>query len=159
MIFQIVLHIPKSFYLRMTLQSIWTLKIYQICSQKSIMTLNHYPNFCEWILSLNIGKTNYVVFKQKHTAVDVHLFVKFLGVYIDEKLEWHEHIKYIINKLNSLTYAMRKIKNILSTQHLITLYYSLFYHEHVIQPLAFKSSLAVVYWTIYHPQYTTLNRN
>ena len=98
----------------------------------------------EWFrvnkLSLNIGKTNYVVFKQNHTAVDAHLtinigndliehktVVKFLGVYIDEKLEWHEHIKYIINKLNSSTYAMRKIKNILNTNHLMTLYYSLVY--------------------------------
>ena len=37
--------------------------------------------------------------------------------------------------------------------------YTLFYHGHVIDPVAFKSSLAVVYWTIYHPQYTTPNRN
>ena len=98
----------------------------------------------EWFrmnkLSLNIGKTNYVVFKPNHTAVDAHLtinigndliehkaVVKFLGVYIDKKLEWHEHIKYIINKLNSSTYAMRKIKNILNTNHLMTLYYSLVY--------------------------------
>ena len=29
----------------------------------------------------------------------------------------------------------------------------------MIDPVAFKSSLAVVYWTIYHPQYTTPNRN
>ena len=35
----------------------------------------------------------------------------------------------------------------------------LFYHGHVIDPVAFKSSLAVAYWTIYHPQYTTPNRN
>ena len=69
------------------------------------MTLNHYPN--DLI---------------EHKAV-----VKFLGVYIDEKLEWHEHIKYIINKLNSSTFAMRKIKNILNTNHLMTLYYSLVY--------------------------------
>ena len=34
-----------------------------------------------------------------------------------------------------------------------------FYHGYVIDPVAFKSSLAVVYWTIYHPQYTTPNRN
>ena len=29
--------------------------------------------------------------------------------------------------------------------------YSVFYYGHVIDPVAFKSSLAVVYWTIYHP--------
>ena len=105
---------------------------------------NDLESLSEWFrvnkLSLNIGKTNYVVFKQNHTTVDAHLtinigndlieqktVVKFLGVYIDEKLEWHEHIKYIKNKLNSSTYAMRKIKNILNTNHLMTLYYSLVY--------------------------------
>ena len=38
----------------------------------------------------------------------------------------------------------------------------IFYHGHVINPVAFKSSLAMVYWTIYHPQYieyTTPSRN
>ena len=91
-------------------------------------------------LSLNVGKTNYVVFKNNPRPIESNLIikvgnipiehknvVKFLGVYIDAKLEWHDHIKYIKNKLNSSIYAMRKVKNILNTNHLITLYYSLVY--------------------------------
>ena len=98
----------------------------------------------EWFrsnkLSLNVGKTNYVVFKNNPKPIESNLnikvgnipiehknVVKFLGVYIDAKLEWHDHIKYIKNKLNSSIYAMRKVKNILNTNHLITLYYSLVY--------------------------------
>ena len=53
--------------------------------------------------------------------------VKFLGMYIDEKLDWHEHLNYIKNKLHSAIYAMKKTKHLLSTQHLTTLYYSLIY--------------------------------
>ena len=68
-------------------------------------------------LAINIG----------NDLIEHKTVVKFLGIYIDEKLEWHEHIKCIINKLNSSTYAMRKIKNILNTNNLITLYYSLVY--------------------------------
>jgi hypothetical protein len=77
----------------------------------------------EWFrankLSLNIGKTNYVVFKQNPMQVDEHLKIKignnvieqknviqFLGLYIDAKLEWHDHIQYIKNKLKSSLYAL-----------------------------------------------------
>jgi len=98
----------------------------------------------EWFrankLSLNIEKTNYVVFKQHPTQLDEHLkikignivieqknAIKFLGLYIDAKLEWHDHIQYIKNKLNSSLYALRKVKNVLNTNHLTTLYYSLIY--------------------------------
>ena len=77
----------------------------------------------EWFrsnkLSLNVGKTHYVIFKNNPRPIDSNLnikvgnipiehknVVKFLGVYIDVKLEWHYHIKYIKNKLNSSIYAM-----------------------------------------------------
>ena len=47
--------------------------------------------------------------------------VKFLGMHIDSKLEWHDHIKYVRNKISSSLYAMRKVKHILTTNHLLTL--------------------------------------
>jgi hypothetical protein len=98
----------------------------------------------EWFrankLSLNVSKTHLVVFKQSHMKIPNNLninidnqtierknVVKFLGIYIDSKLEWHEHIKYINNKLNSSLYAMRKVSHLLRTSHLLTLYYSLIY--------------------------------
>jgi len=33
-------------------------------------------------------------------------FAKFLGLYIDNKLNWHEHISHLKNKFNSSIYAI-----------------------------------------------------
>ena len=49
--------------------------------------------------------------------------VKVLGMYIDEKLDWHEQINYIKSKLRSGIYAMNKT----SIKHKTMLYYSLIY--------------------------------
>ena len=64
-------------------------------------------------LSLNVSKTNYVIFKKKSTPPmpDNILYIgydklenvryrKFLGLFIDEKLEWDQHISHV-KKLNS----------------------------------------------------------
>ena len=98
----------------------------------------------EWFqtnkLSLNVSTTNYVLFK--HTRVDNadhfnltianesierKYEVTFFGLYLDSKLDWNAHIKFVRNKMNSALYAMRRSKNILKQSHLMTLYYSLFY--------------------------------
>jgi hypothetical protein len=52
---------------------------------------------------------------------------KFLGMYIDSKLDWHEHLKYTKSKLNSSIYAMNKVRHLLTRNHLLTLYNSLVY--------------------------------
>ena len=91
-------------------------------------------------LSLNVSKTNYVIFNNKNIIIPDQLklkigdelielknTVKFLGIYIDSKLDWHDHIKFIKNKLSSGNYAINRIKHLLSHKHLITLYYSLIY--------------------------------
>ena len=66
----------------------------------------------EWFrankLSLNVSKTHYVIFGQRQVqipgnfnveianiVIEKKQFVKFLGIYTDEKLDWHEHIRYI----------------------------------------------------------------
>jgi hypothetical protein len=85
-------------------------------------------------------KTHYVLFSQKHIEIPENLniiigkeiieqkyTVIFLGMYFDLKLEWHDHIKYVKNKITSSLYAMSKVKNILATDPLLTLYYSLIY--------------------------------
>ncbi len=91
-------------------------------------------------LSLNVGKSNYIIFRQNSNPIANHLkvhigqdtiepknVVKFVGVYIDSKLEWHDHIKYIKNKLTSSIYALKKVKNIFTrkrTSFLTHLFYS-----------------------------------
>ena len=87
-------------------------------------------------LSLNISKTNFLHFKKSKHDLDITLnfagkkldkpdHVKFLGIIIDSKLNWKNHIDYISNKLNSGVYAIRKLKLLLPRSVLRTLYFAL----------------------------------
>ena len=51
--------------------------------------------------------------------------IKFLGVYIDPKLDFKFHIKYVQKKIMNSLYMLRKLKNTLSKESLRTLYFSL----------------------------------
>jgi hypothetical protein len=64
-------------------------------------------------LSVNINKTNYVIFssKQKTTKINLPVLfddnplkrvnvVKFLGIYIDENLTWKDHIDHVCTKIS-----------------------------------------------------------
>ena len=80
---------------------------------------NNLPAVYEWLctnkLTLNLTKTKFLIFmpRQKEsynlypplTVTDVHLeksfFVKYLGVYIDCHLTWHDHIDYIWGRQKS----------------------------------------------------------
>ena len=94
-------------------------------------------------LSLNIGKTNYIIFTLKQTTGHDELKLqidntqiqrvhstKFLGIHIDSKLQWQEHVKHVKKKLSSGLYALNSSKNTLQQSHMQTLYYSLV-HPHL----------------------------
>jgi len=86
-------------------------------------------------LSVNASKTKYIVFGNNNqadhnlTIDDVPLervhTTKFLGVHIDEKLEWNHHIDHVKKKVSSGIYAMKVVKHTLSPAHMRTLYFSL----------------------------------
>jgi hypothetical protein len=102
---------------------------------------NDIDQLCEWFrsnrLSLNAGKTNYMLFYNKQTVhstkniiVDNNPInhansVKFLGVIIDEQLTWSTHIDKCAKKISSGLYAINAVKNILNTKNLKILYHSL----------------------------------
>ena len=82
--------------------------------------------FCDWFsankLSLNISKTNFVVFGplSKNWDVTIHLnsikidkvnTSKFLGVYIDSHLSWSDHINSISNKISRGVGILSKLKH------------------------------------------------
>ena len=50
---------------------------------------------------------------------------KFLGLLIDDKLTWSEHIAYVHSKLSKSLYAMNRSKYMIPSQYLKTLYDSL----------------------------------
>jgi len=75
------------------------------------------------LLSINVDKTHYIQFKKKNKPTcDINIVcngnsitalpkIKFLGIYIQDSINWNYHIDYIIPKLSSACYAMRSIKN------------------------------------------------
>ena len=95
-------------------------------------------------LSLNVNKTNYIVFnpKPKTVAPTIKLAInrqeitkveetKFLGVIIDSKLSWKPHIHYISKKVAKSVGIISKARKLLDHKSLKTLYYS-FVHPYLI---------------------------
>jgi hypothetical protein len=91
-------------------------------------------------LSLNVKKTNYILFGLKHMpagvtynvsidgqAVERVEYTKFLGVFIDEKLNWKKHIEHIASKISKGIGAMGRVRNIVPNKALLMLYYALVY--------------------------------
>jgi len=89
-------------------------------------------------LSLNVYKTTYMIFKHnQHIIVESFVLriggntmervqcTKFLGLYIDDKLQWINHTKHCKAKISSSLYAIRSAKHVLFPEHLRKLYFSL----------------------------------
>ena len=98
----------------------------------------------EWLnvnnLSLNVSKTHYVIFTPgrrkvipgndlywKGHKLNREFCTTFLGVRMDEKLCWKNHIQYIKSKISKNIGIMWKARYIFNTSTLITLYYSFIY--------------------------------
>ena len=103
------------------------------------------PNIYDWLcankLTLNLRKTKYLIF-QPRQKVDYNLLpplsiagqcleqvskIKYLGIYIDSHLSWHDHIDYVCDKVSKSINIMTKIKSYLGNQCLTSIYYSLVY--------------------------------
>ena len=87
-------------------------------------------------LSLNLSKTNFMMFQNNVHSVNCKIVVdgievsrvkstKFLGVYIDEKLNWSVHVNDICKKISKNNGVLYKVKHILQSEYLYTLYCSL----------------------------------
>jgi len=96
--------------------------------------------FCANLLSLNIKKTNYMIFSGPNKKIESNLNhniiinnkpidrvpqVKFLGIIIDEHLTWHSHIFLVKNKVAKAIGIIKKLKVILPNRTLKTLYNTL----------------------------------
>jgi uncharacterized surface protein with fasciclin (FAS1) repeats len=88
-------------------------------------------------LSLNINKTNYIVFTMMPNGIlDYDLKIgneliekvdstTFLGVKIDKNLEWYDHIQMVRNKVSSGLYALSSVKHILPYELMRQIYFTL----------------------------------
>ena len=88
-------------------------------------------------LSVNLDKTNYMIFgtksinnspvKVNNTFLEQIFHCKFLGVWIDSKLNWKYHILNISSKLSKIIGIFKKIRWKLGKDILTQLYYTLAY--------------------------------
>lgn len=95
---------------------------------------------CDWYgnnsLFLNKDKTKVIRFhnRQKECSklnIKMNDFIlntdeqnKFLGITIDECLNWKAHCHNLISKLNSICYLFRNIKSIMTKEQLISIYHA-----------------------------------
>ena len=100
--------------------------------------------FCANKLSLNVSKTNFMCFSPKlndrlpiitkinlgNQPIERVHSAKFLGIHMDDGLQWDEHINHISRKIASGCYAINSAKRFLSVSNLKQLYFSLV-HSHI----------------------------
>ena len=88
-------------------------------------------------LSLNLGKTNYMLFRSRPPDLELHLKInnadipkvtatKLLGIIIDDRLNWKPHIQSVKSKLSCILSIMYKASKLITTAGMYTLYCSLF---------------------------------
>ena len=90
-------------------------------------------------LSVNVEKTNYMVYhlrKKNYGNFEISINdsiiqqvtkVKFLGVWMDDQLNWKSHITYISGKISKVIGILKKVKQSVGTTILRNLYYALIY--------------------------------
>ena len=104
---------------------------------------NELYNISTWFkvnkLSLNIDKTNYMIFKNRHSnrvyndlnicidgiKISKVTFTKFLGVIIDDSLTWSNHTTHVLNIISKYSGILFRLKDILSGNTLFSLYNTL----------------------------------
>ena len=106
-------------------------------------------------LTVNLSKSSFTIFTTKYkrnnneipdtlTINDIDILMssstKYLGVFIDEELNWKTHINHITNGLRILFPVFYNIRNYLTVNHIKTLYYTLVYSKIKYGILTYGSS-------------------
>ena len=91
-------------------------------------------------LSLNVSKTNYIIFHpynkplKKHITIKMNkkaiiekYHIKYLGVIIDSHLNWKQHILSITKKMSRCIGIMCKLRHFVNKNMIKNIYYSLLY--------------------------------
>ena len=102
---------------------------------------NELPKLISWIrvnkLSLNVDKSNYILFHCNNKPIDLNYIIllnnveleqksciKFLGIFIDEYLNWNQQYEHVKSQLSRVIGIMYKIKDMLPLYALCLLYKS-----------------------------------
>ena len=123
-----------------------------LCKEKNLKILRMKMNedlklIFQWLcanrLSLNVSKTEFIIFKPPRMKLDERFTlklngtmllestkIKYLGIIIDGRLTWKHHIYELRKKLNKSIGIIYKMKNLAPLRVLLSLYYALF-HSHL----------------------------
>ena len=104
------------------------------------------PEKCVYSLfgkNSNLINDTYVV-KINNKILKRENCVKYLGMLIDEKLSWDEHIQYVIKKLIKYSSIFYKLRTIVPIQVLKTLYFALV-HPHLLYGVELFGNAPVKY--------------
>ena len=123
-------------------------------NEKELQTITQtqFNMICQWLklnkLFLNVSKTKIMLFgrrsKIKHIKLDIRYDnrelemvdnFKYLGVILDTRLNWSQHITYITKKISRAIGCIRRIKYFLSHKNLVNLYYAMILPHIVIVAL------------------------
>ena len=100
--------------------------------------LNIFVNYCnENFLELNVKKTKEMIidFRTKHKVTPEPVLIgdcvvervseyKYLGVVMDEKLNWNEHVAYVEKRLKPRFYCFRKLNSFNVNREILAAFYN-----------------------------------
>jgi hypothetical protein len=130
-----------------------------------VLKTQELPRLIEWLranrLSLNIAKTNFMIFGPKRTnqpdniniiidgnKLELTKSTKFLGIVLDSNLTWKDHILYLSKKIARSVGILSIARRVLNQKSLITLYYSLIYPYLTYCLLIWGNSPSTTIWPI-----------
>lgn len=130
----------------------------KIAMESDLITIRDF--FHSLLLDLNASKTKYILFygrKRFESFVDRNLNLKLgneavervesykcLGLWIDERLNFHDHIDRVYNKCVSFMYALKRVRECLTQKLAYQLYFA-----HIYSHLIFLNPL----WSIASESY------
>ena len=92
-------------------------------------------------VSINLNKSVYIQFNQSNNAkynvkmnidkIDEVTLTKFLGVTLDQDINWKAHIDTVSKRINKFVYALKRVRNITNIKTAITSYHA--YVESVLR--------------------------
>ena len=108
-------------------------------------------------LSLNIDKTNFVIFHpfnkplKNNITILIHKkaiseknSIKYLGVMIDSTLSWKDHVLLLSKKLSRVVGILYKLRHFVNIKVMNNIYYALFY-SHIVYAIEVWGSTSNIY--------------
>lgn len=130
-----------------------TASILLIHMKEDILLINNWLSANK--LTLNLSKTKYLMFQTKGRSLMIPTFFEvnsikipqvsnynYLGLIIDDKLDWTPHVTKIQNKVLSMNFALKRIRYCIAERTAWMLYFA-FAHSHFCYMIVFWSSASV----------------